>query len=196
MPPTIAIRVSDRTIAALRRGESVTVRLDRSTVVGGVIRRSGRRPGRNARTSLWWQTGAPPQPGSLPANLLLWVIENGGTVDSPRARRFLRRSRMYSSGLLSKLAFGGLLRRESHGRYSVTAKGRAAREALDDTGLYRKGTHRRRLAEWAIVRQLPFGVADVSRLLGIARGSAHTVLKRLLRDRLIERESVGVYRAT
>jgi len=44
-------------------------------------------------------------------------------------------------------------------------------------------------------RQSPFGVTDVSRLLGIGRGSVHTVLKRLLRDRVIERESLGVYRA-
>jgi len=195
MPQTIAIRVSDRTMVALRRGESVRIRLDRSTVVGGVVRRSGRRPGRTPRTSLWWQTGGLPQPGSSPSNLLLRAIENGGTVDSPQARRFLRRSRTYSSGLLSQLAFAGLLQRESHGRYSVTAKGRAAREALADTGLYRKGTHRRRLAEWVIERQRPFGIADAARLLGISHASVKVVLRRLLRDRVIERENPGVYRA-
>jgi len=71
---------------------------------------------------------------------------------------------MYSSGLLSQLAASGLLRREHWGRYSVTAKGRAARAALSDVGLYRKGTHRQRLAEWAIGHQRPFDVAEVARL--------------------------------
>ena len=197
MPETIAIRVSDRTMAALRRGESVRVRLDRTTVVGGVTRRAGRKPGRNSeRKTLWFHTGGTPRAGSVPGRLLLWAIDHGGTVDSRQAQAVLRRRRMYSSGILAQLAWAGLLRREHWGRYAVTAKGRAARAALSDVGLYRKGTHRRRLAEWAIERQRPFDVVDAARLLGISHDSVHTVITRLRRDRVIERESLGVYRAT
>lgn len=196
MSETIAIRVSDRTLAALRRGESVRVRLDASSVVGGVTRRPGRKPGRNPkRNSLWFHTGGTPRAGSVPARLLLWAIEHGGTVNSRQAQAALKRPRMYSSGVLSQLAAAGLLQREHWGRYAVTAKGRAARAALSDAGLYRKGTHRRRLAEWAIKRSRPFDVVDAARLLGISHGSVHTVITRLRRDRVIERESLGVYRA-
>jgi Mn-dependent DtxR family transcriptional regulator len=196
MSETIAIRVSDRTMAALRRGESARVRLDRSTVVGGVTRRAGRKPGRNSmRSSLWCHRGRLPRAGSVPARLLLWAIEHGGGVDSRQAQSAIRRGRVHASGVLSLLAHAGLLRREHWGRYSVTAKGTAARAALSDIGLYRKGTHRRRLAEWAIGRQEPFDVVDAARLLGISHGSVHTVLTRLRRDRVIERESLGVYRA-
>jgi len=192
MPETIAIRVSDRTFAALRRGESVRVRLDASSVVGGVTRRPGRKPGRNSeRNSLWFHVGGTPRPGSVPARLLLWAIEHGGTVDTRQAQSAIRRRRVYSSGVLSDLAAAGLLRREHWGRYAVTAKGRAARATLADVRLYRKGTHRQRLAEWAIGRQRPFEVAEVARLLGIARKNVHVVLTRLLRDRVIERESLG-----
>ncbi len=197
MPGTIAIRVSDGTLAALRRGESVPVRLDRSNVVGGIARLPGRRPGRNsARKRLWFHTGGLPRPGSVPARLLLWAIEQGGRVDSRQARSAIRRARAYSSGVLSLLAAAGLLRREHWGRYSVTPKGMAARATLTDVGLYRKGTHRQRLAEWAIRLQRPFEVAEVARLLGISHESVQVVLTRLLRDRVIERESLGVYRAT
>ncbi len=194
---TIAIRVSDRTVAALQRGESVHVRLDASSVVGGVARRPGRKAKRNSpRKTLWFHTGGTPRAGSMPGRLLLWTIDNGGAVDSRQARAVLRRSPVYSSGVLSLLAPAGLLRRLHWGRYAVTAKGMAARAALSDAGLYRKGTHRRRLAEWAIERQQPFEVADAARLLGIAQKNVHVVLRRLLRDRVIERESLGVYRAT
>lgn len=197
MPRTIAIRVSDRTFAALTRGETVRVRLDRSTVVGGVTRRPGRKPGRRPpRKTAWFRNGALPRPGSVPARLLLWAVEHGGTVDSKQARAAIRRGRVHSSGLLSLLAGAGLLRREHWGRYSVTAKGMAARAALSDDGLYRKGTHRRRLAEWAIKRERPFEVADAARLLGISHGSVQVALVRLLRDRVIVRVSFGVYRAT
>ncbi len=197
MPETIAIRVSDRTLAALRRGESVRVRLDRSNVVGGVARRPGRKPGRNPRRrSLWFHVGGTPRAGSVPAHLLLWAIDHGGTVDSRQAQAVLRRRRMYSSGVLSLLAAAGLLRREHWGRYAVTAKGKAARAALSDVGLYRTGTHRRRLAEWAIERQRPFDLVDAARLLSISHSSVSVVLSRLIRDRVIEHESLGVYRAT
>lgn len=196
MPETIAIRVSDRTLEALRRGESVRVRLDASGVVGGVARRPGRKPGRNSkRKSLWFHTGGTPQPGSVPARLLLWAIEHGGTVDTRQAQSAIRRRRVDSSGVLSDLAAAGLLRREHWGRYAVTAKGRATRAALSDVRLYRKGAHRQRVAEWAIGHQRPFDVAEVARLLGISHSSVSVVLTRLLWDRVIERESLGVYRA-
>lgn len=196
MSQTIAIRVSDRTLERLRRGESVRVRLDRSTVVGGVARLAGRRPGRNASNTLWFRTGALPSPGTVPARFLLRVIEDGGTITTRRARAILRRGRTHASQVLGQLAAAGLLRREQWARYAVTAKGLKARAALADVALYRAATHRRRLAEWAMERQAPFGVTDVARLLGISGRSVHTVLKRLLRDRVIERESPGVYRAT
>jgi hypothetical protein len=190
MPQTIAIRVSERTMVALRRGESVRVRLDRSNVVGGVARRAGRRPGRNPRRDLWFQTGRAPSPGTVPARFLLRIIENGGTVTSRQARFILRGGRTHASQML------GQLRREQWARYAVTPKGLAARAALGDEALYRAGTHRRRLAEWAMERQAPFGVTDVSRLLGVSRESAHTALARLLRDRVLVREAPGIYRAT
>jgi len=195
MSSTIVVRVSARTLAKLQRGESVRVRLDRSNVVGGVTRRPGRRPDRNpARDALWFQRGGRPQPGSLPARLLLWTIDHGGRVDSRQAQRVLRRSRVYSSGVLSQLAAAGLLRREHWGRYAVTAKGKAARAALSDVGRYRKGTHRQRLLEWATRRWRPFEVAEAARFLGISHASVQVVLRALLRDRMISRESLGVYR--
>lgn len=76
----------------------------------------------------------------------------------------------------------------------MTPKGLATRAQLSDVSHSRAGTHRRRLAEWAMERQRPFGVADVSQLPWISHGRVHTVLKRLVRDRLIEREGPGVYR--
>lgn len=196
MLQTIAIRVSERTLERLRRGESVRVRLDRSSVVGGVARRAGRRPGRNpGRHRHWFQRGGAPNPGTVPARLLLRVIEDGGTITSRRARAVLRCGRTHASHVLSQLAAAGLLRREQWARYAVTPKGMAARATIAEEALYRAGTHRRRLAEWAMERGTAFGVADVSGLLGISRRSVHTVLKRLLRDRVIEREAPGVYRA-
>lgn len=165
--------MSERTLERLRRGESVRVRLDRSNVVGGVARRAGRRPGRSPRRDLWFRTGRPPSPGTVPARFLLRVIENGGTVTSRQARFILRGGRPHASQMLGQLAAAGLLRREQWARYTVTPKGLAARAALSEEALYRAGTHRRRLAEWAMAHGTSFGVADVSALLGIARGSAH-----------------------
>jgi len=147
MPETIAIRVSERTLERLRRGESVRVRLDRSNVVGGVARKPGRKPGKSSdRRTLWFSTGRLPRAGSVPARLLLWAIEHGGTVDSRQARAALRRGRVYSSGVLSLLAGAGLLRRVHWGRYEVTAKGRAARAELSHAGLYRNGCKSQQLA--------------------------------------------------
>jgi len=196
MPETIAIRVSERTLERLRRGESVRVRLDRSNVVGGVARKPGRKPGKSSdRRTLWFSTGRLPRAGSVPARLLLWAIEHGGTVDSRQARAALRRGRVYSSGVLSLLAGAGLLRRVHWGRYEVTAKGRAARAELSDAGLYRKGCKSQRLAEWAIGHQRAFDVVEAARLLGTSTSNLQVVLAKLLRDRIIERESLGVYRA-
>jgi Mn-dependent DtxR family transcriptional regulator len=143
-----------------------------------------------------FRTRSLPSPGTVPARLLLRVIEDGGTITTRRAHAVLRRGRVHASQVLSQLAAAGLLHREQWARYAVTPKGLAARAALSDVALYRAGTHRRRLAEWAMERQRPFGVPEVSRLLGISHRSVHTVLKRLLRDRVIEREGPGVYRAT
>jgi hypothetical protein len=197
MPETIAIRVSDRTLAALQRGESVRVRLGRSNVVGGVTRRAGRKPGKSTvRDSLWFRTGGTPRAGSVPGRLLLWAIDHGGAVDSRQAQAVLRRRRMYSSGILAQLAWAGLLRREHWGRYSVTAKGMAARAELSEVGLYRKGCKSQRLAEWAIGHQRPFDVVEAARLLGTSTANLQIVLAKLLRDRVIERESLGVYRAS
>jgi len=130
----------------------------------------------------------------MPARLLLW--EHGGTGDSLQAQAALRRGRVYSSGVLSLLAGAGLLGRVHWGRYEVTAKGRAARVALSNVGPYRKGCQSQRLAEWAIGHQRPFEVIEAARLFGTSTPNVQTVLAKLLRDRVIERESLGVYRAT
>lgn len=78
----------------------------------------------------------------------------------------------------------------------MTAKARAERAALSDAGLYRKGTHRQRHAECAIEWQRPFEVAEAAPLLEISHESVQVVFRRLLRDRVVERESLSVYRTT
>ena len=184
------------TDAALRRGESVSVKLSSANVVGGMTRLTGRRPGsKSKRGSLWFHTGHAPAAGTAPARVLLWTIEHGGRIESRQARTVLRTSRVHASGVLSQLRAAGMLRRDHWGRYSVTTKGKAARASLMDVGLYRKGTHRQRLADWARKRRRPFELADGARLLGISHASVHVVLRRLMRDRVVVRESLGVYRA-
>ena len=116
-------------------------------------------------------------------------------MDTKQAKRVLRRGRQHTSGVLSNLAAAGLLRRESWGRYVVTAKGKAARAALSEVGRYLKGSHRARVFAWARKRRRPFEVADVARFLRVGRQSVQTVLRKLVRDRVLTRESLGVYRA-
>jgi len=196
MAQTIVIRVSDRTLLALQRGETVPIRLTRKNVVGGVTRRTGRRPGRKARAKrLWWQVGDLPAPGSLPARLLLWAIAQGGKVTTKQAQGVFRRSSTQASGMLSHLAAAGLLRRDGWGRYVVTSRGKASRKALSKVGPYREGSNRARVLAWARKRRRPFGIEDVARLLGVGRASVHVVLQRLLKDRFIARERIGAYRA-
>jgi len=197
MAKTIAIRASERTIHALEQGRIVALVLRPSSVVRGIKKRVARK--RKPRPDLrygWLRSNVLPRPGSLPARLLLWALKRRETIEPRQVREALGPEFAGARAILSNLAAGGLVRRVSHARYAPTAKAGRVRASLIDTGPYRKDSHRARVLEWARARRRPFGIPDAASLLGISSKSVFVVLKPLLRDDFVERESRGVYKAS
>jgi len=197
MARTIAIRVSDRKVKALEKGLPVNLILKPSNVMGGIRKRCGHRPAKGAGVRRGWLLGNRlPQPGSLPARVILWALDHGGRIEPGQVRTAIGSGFASEPGLLSHLARGGLLRRAHYGRYVVTPRAKRARAALSPVGPYRRGSLRERLLEWVRRRRRTFGIADVSRLLRRSGSTVHGVLEQLLLDRFVRRDGPSAFRAT